>query len=97
MSTTIGDDLRAELCQVFVIGFLDVMAGTEVEDEDCIPAEMAAPLIQMAESCIDSAATMIASIYTENPTLVYQTVYQSGVEAGGLLRVLDGDITVNLN
>ena len=38
------------------------MAGTEVEDGDHIPEKMAGPLIQMAESCIDSAATMIASI-----------------------------------
>lgn len=39
----LSDDLRADLCKVWALGFLDAMAGGEVTDQDCIPSDMPPP------------------------------------------------------
>ena len=36
---TISDELRADLCKAWLLGFLDAMAGGEVTDQDCIPSD----------------------------------------------------------
>ena len=41
---SLSEDLKAELATVFMVGFLDAMAGIPVEDDDTIPAEIAPPL-----------------------------------------------------
>ena len=35
----ISDDLQADLCKAWLLGFLDAMAGGEVTDQDCIPSD----------------------------------------------------------
>ena len=81
-TSKLGADLRAELQQCFLLGFLESMAGRPLEDEDCIPSELAPPppLVQMAEQCIDKAEAFIAEIFQENPQTVYQTVYATGFD-----------------
>ena len=82
----INDDLRAELCQVFALGFLDRMAGFEVRDDDLIPytpppPDFATTLRTLALGCINHAQDMIAANIRENPQTIYNSVYEVGVEA----------------
>ena len=66
-------------------------------DEDSIPSDMVAPLIQMAEQSVDGATTMIAEIFQENPQTVYATLYSVGYDLCMALNVALGPIEVNLN
>ena len=77
---TISEGLRADLCQVWVLGFLDCMKGEEVNGDDAILSDMAESLVKLSEGCIDSAASFIAQVFVENPQTVYQTVYGVGFE-----------------
>ena len=78
---SLSEDLKAELATVFMVGFLDAMAGTPVEDEDVSSRrKIAPPLIEMAQGCIERTEDKIAEIYAENPSEVYEAVYQVGVE-----------------
>ena len=94
---SLSEDLKAELATVFMVGFLDAMAGTPVEDDDTIPAEIAPPLIEMAQGCIERTEDKIAEIYAENPSEVYEAVYQVGVELAVILNQLGGPAPINLN
>ena len=94
---SISDDLRAELGRVFLLGFLDASAGTPVEDEDLIPADLAPPLVQMAEAAVDGGEAMIAELYRENPQTVCQTLYSVGWETCQRLDHAFGPAEVNLN
>ena len=78
MADLISDDLRAELCMVFLRGFLDYSAGTTVEDDDEIPSACGPPLVQMAKQCIAKAEPILAELFRENPQLTYDTVYAAG-------------------
>ena len=78
---TISEGLRADLCQVWVLGFLDCMKGEEVNDYDAILSDMSESLVKLSEGCIDSAASFIAQVFVENPPqAVYEIVYGVGFE-----------------
>ena len=77
----ISDELRADLCKAWVLGFLDAMKGAEVNDDDEILSDMAESLVKLSEGCIDSAASVIAQVFAENPQAVYRLVYGAGFEA----------------
>ena len=93
---TLSDELKAELTQVFIVGFLSSMAGTPVEDTDTILSEDAAPLILMAQGCINNGEDKIAAIYQENPGDAYQAVYDTGVHVAEVLNQVSGP-EINLN
>ena len=94
---TISEGLRAELCSVWLLGFLDAMKGEEVNDDDQILSGMAQPLAKAAEQCIDNSASMIAAIVQENPETVYRTVYQVGHDLCAAMNAAYGPIEINLN
>ena len=94
---TISGPLRAALCQVWAVGFLDAMKGEPVTDGDTIPSAMAPPLVQMAEGCVDSAASMIAEIFQENPQTVYGVLYQAGYDVCIAMNAAYGPAEINLN
>ena len=77
---TISSPLRADLCRMWALGFLDCMKGEPVIDDDAIPSELVEPLVTLAEGCIDHAASFIAQVFTENPETIYSTVYGVGFE-----------------
>ena len=82
----ISDDLRVDLAQVFLRGFLDYSAGTPVEDDDEIPSALGPPLVQMAKQCIAKAEPILAELFRENPQLTYDTVYAAG---GGIAKTIE--------
>ena len=94
---TISEGLRAELRSVWLIGFLDAMKGEPVNDDDEILSSMAEPLVTAAETCIDSAAPIIAAMITENPTTVFETVYQVGYDLCAAMNAAYRPIEINLN
>ena len=94
---TISDDLRTELCQVWALGFLDAMKGEAVTDDDSIPSYLAPPLVHLAELSVDGAATMIAEVFQENPSIVYDTLYRVGYDLCMAMNVAFRPIEVNLN
>ena len=93
----ISNDLRTELCQVFVVGFLDTMAGGQVTDDDLIPSGMCDPLAKMAEGSIDGAAAMIGEIFQENPSAVFATVYDFGAQVAATINQAVGPAPIYLN
>ena len=94
---TISEGLRAELCSVWLLGFLDAMKGEEVNDDDQILSGMAQPLAKAAEQCIDNSASMIAAIFQENPQTVYHTVYQTGYDLCAAMNAAYGPTEIHLN
>ena len=92
--STISAPLRADLCRVWVLGFLDAMAGFQVNDDDAIPSDIAEALVKLSESSINGAEDFIAQVFLENPKLVYGVVYQDGFD---LSTVMDGATAINLN
>ena len=94
---TISDELRANLMAVWALGFLEAMAGREVENDDEIPKELGDSLIVAAEKSIGGAESFIAEVFMENPSTVYQTVYASGFEASTMIIGITAPIEVNLN
>ena len=94
---TISDELRANLMRVWALGFLEAMAGREVENDDAIPTELGDALIVAAEKSIGGAETFIAEVFMENPTTVYQTVYAIGWETSININSITSPIEVNLN
>ena len=94
---TLSDDLRIELCQVWARGFLEAMAGGPLTDEDYIPSDMAPYLVTLAESSVDGSSSLIAELYRENPTDVYQTIYEVGRDLYLAMATAYGPIEVNLN
>ena len=77
----ISEGLRADLCRVWALGFLDCMKGEQVNDDDVILSDMAESLVELAENSIDHSASLIAQVFVENPQTVFQTVYSAGFEA----------------
>ena len=57
---TISDELRVALMQVWSLGFLDAVAGSEVTDDDVIPTQFGDQLKEMATRFIDEAVPTIA-------------------------------------
>ena len=84
----LSDDLRADLCRWFLRGFLDFAAGAPVEDDDLIPVEVGAPLIQMAEQCIGFGEPILAELFRENPQQTYEGVYAAGVDCAKFIAEL---------
>ena len=78
---TISPPLRADLCRVFVLGFLDAMKDADVNEDDEIEEDLAETLVKLAEGCINHSASVIAQLFLENPQTVFQTVYGVGFEA----------------
>ena len=95
--STISAPLRADLCQVFALGFLDCMKGEEVNGDDEIPSDVAELLIKLSEGCIDNAASFIAEVFTENPETIYSTVYDAGFEVCAAMNAAYGPRAINLN
>ena len=96
-SPTISEELRVALCQVWTLGFLDCMKGEPVTDDDSIPSDMTPHLVKLAEGCIDSAASFIAEVFTENPLTIYQTVYGVGFDVCSAMNAAYGPTEINLN
>ena len=94
---TISEELRADLCRVWSLGFLDAMKGEEVNDEDTIPSSITPHLVKLAEGCIDNAASFIAQVFVENPQAVYQTVYGVGFDVCAAMNAAYGPTEINLN
>ena len=94
---TISEGLRADLCQVWALGFLDAMKGEEVNGDDAILSDMAEPLVKLAEGCIDHAASFIAEVFTENPETIYSTVYGAGYDVCAAMNAAYGPTEINLN
>ena len=92
----LSSQLRADLCMMWTLGFVDAMKGSEAEAEDEIPSDMVEPLIKLAEGWIDSAASYIAEVYDENPELVCGVVYQGGYVLSTAMDAADGP-EINLN
>ena len=51
----------------------------------------------MAQGCIERTEDKIAEIYAENPSEVYEAVYQVGVELAVILNEVGGPAPINLN
>ena len=85
---TISEELRGTLAQVFLLGFLDASAGTPVEDDDTIPAEVGPHLHDLAKKAIEASETLIAEIYPENPQTVYRTLYDLGFQVAQAIEQL---------
>ena len=94
---TVSGTLRADLCQVWALGFLDCMKGEPVNDDDEILSDMAESLVKLSGQCIDSAAPIIAAIITENPATVFETVYRVGYDVCAAMNAAYGPIEINLN
>ena len=94
---TISAPLRADLCRLWSVGFLDAMKGEPVTDDDEIPSDMAEPLVKLAEGCIDGAESFISEVFVENPSTVYQTVYQAGYDVCAAMNAAYSPIEINLN
>ena len=94
---TISEELRADLCRVWSLGFLDAMKGEEVNDEDTIPSSITPHLVKLAEGCIDRAAPLIAEVFQENPELVCGVVYQGGYDLSTAMNDAYGPTEINLN
>ena len=94
---TISGPLRADLCRVWALGFLDCMKGEEVNDDDEIPSDMAELLVKLSESSINGAEDFIAQVFTENPKMVYSTVYFAGFEVCAAMNAAYGPTEINLN
>ena len=92
----ISDDLRGTLAQVYALGFLDYCAGTPVEDDDTIPAEVALLLHDLATKYIEASEALIAALYPENPQAVHQSLYVVGYQAAKAIEEL-GPRPVYLN
>ena len=73
------------------------MAGEPVTDEHTIPVELAPPLQQLAQACIDGSEAMIAQLYPENPQTVYDTLYRVGYESCLMIDALNPVVDINLN
>lgn len=93
----ISPPLRAELAQVYLLGFLDASAGCEVEEEDTISVESASSVFELAATCIDGSSVLIAQLYPENPETVYRTLYLAGYEACKIIEELGRPVEINLN
>ena len=96
-SPTISAPLRADLCRVFALGFLDAIKGEPVSDDDEIPSDVAELLVKLAEGCIDHASSFIAEVFTENPETVYRTIYSVGFDVCAAMNAAYGPAEINLN
>ena len=93
----ISDELRADLMRVWSLGFLKGMAGRELEDTDEIPTALGDALIKAAEKAIRGSESFIQQIFQENPSMVYQTVFNAGYELASDINDVAVPIEVNLN
>ena len=66
-------------------------------DSEALPPEIALPLATLAAGCIDRAASLIAEVFTENPSTVWKVVYRVGFDAWGAMNAANGAIEVHLN
>ena len=94
---SLSDDLKVELVQTFVVGFVEAIVGAPLEDDAPIPAEMAPTLADLAHECITRSEQQIAELYVENPTACYEAVYQIGVDLAVILNEVGGPAPINLN
>ena len=95
--STISAPLRADLCRVFALGFLDAMKGEPISDDDEIPSDVAELLIKLSEGCIDNAASFIAEVFQENPETIYSTIYGAGYDVCAAMNAAYGPTEINLN
>ena len=93
---TISGPLYADLCRLWVRGFMDALKGEPANDDDLILSDVADSLVKLSEGCIDSAASLIAQVIAENPSTVYQTVYGAGFDVCAALNAY-GPTEINLN
>ena len=73
------------------------MKGEHCQDADTIPSDMVEPLVKLAEGCVDSAASFIAQVFTENPSTIYEVVYLAGSEVCATMNAAYGPTEINLN
>ena len=95
--STISGPLRADLCRIFALGFLDAMKGEPISDDDEIPSDVAELLIKLSEGCIDNAASFIAEVFTENPETTYNTIYKVGFDLSTAMNGAYEPTAINLN
>ena len=72
------DEQKVGLMQVWMLGFLDYVAGGEVTNDDQITTEFGAQLMEMATQAIEEATPQIAPFILENPIACHQAVYEVG-------------------
>ena len=93
----ISDELRANLVRAWALGFLEAMAGREVNDNDTIPTVLSDSLIVAAQQSIEGAEHFIAEVFMENPSVVYRTAYNAGYETSITINGVMMPMEVNLN
>ena len=93
---TLSDELKVELAKVWLVGFLDHMAGTPVENEDEIRTEDGARLIVLALGCVTDVGELIAAIHQADPARAHRVVYESATQVADYIIQLDGP-EINLN
>lgn len=81
--------------QVWALGFLDAVAGSEVTDDDLIPTQFGDLLQELATRAIDEAAPKIAPLILENPTVCHQAMYESGFKTAKALTIPSEPICLN--
>ena len=92
----LSDDLRASLCILYLVGYLDYCAGQPVEDTDEIPSALGPPLIEMASQCIAKSEPILAESFRESPQQTCDAVYMAGVDAARTVEAL-GPAPICLN
>ena len=71
--------------------------GRPATDDDCIASELAPSIIALAEQSIEGSQSMIASVFAENPQLVFSVVYGVGYDLCMALNAAHLTIDINLN
>ena len=71
-------DLRVKLTQSFTLGFIEAMAGREVQDGDLVAGINPAGIEAAALACIAGAEDIIQATYIENPQAVHAKIYACG-------------------
>ena len=82
----LSPELRVQLSQIFLLGFLDAMKGEEVQDGDLVEGLDAAGLERVALACIAGAEDQIQAAYPENPQMVHNRIYALGQSIYGQIE-----------
>ena len=93
--SSISNELRAQLMQVWMLGFVEAVAGGEVTDDDVIPTQFGDLLKEMATWAIDEAVPKIAPLIQEHPTACYQAMYEVGFKTAKALTIPSEPISLN--
>ena len=76
-----NNEVWATLMQAFALGYVEGMAGFQVEDDDVIDSETASEIATAAQDYINKAEDSIGANYIENPGQVHNDLYRAGRQA----------------